>query len=218
MNDVQSKAKRECQDICISYNMNISITTTSELKEIHKMVQSTLELHTITFMSARFQFRGKFEVNNHSIVLKYYPATYYCIQMAEFHIKDKHDMQYFLNHITSQWKYGWNYSSVYKKWLKSPPKPDHIKNYWDGVQTFMCFLYGSAFGVMKLQFGHGLHVWNVWICLMCLLMVSLLFTMRPQLGHWYFCIPSTWTLISVQSVSAVDPADGVEGEVGVCVV
>ena len=53
---------------------------------------------------------------------------------------------------------------------------------------------------------------------MCPFMFSLLHTIRPQLGHWYFHTPSTWTLISVQSVSAVDPADDVEGEAGAWVV
>ena len=31
--------------------------------------------------------------------------------MAEFHIKDKQDMQYFLNHITNQWN-KWNMKNL----------------------------------------------------------------------------------------------------------
>ena len=71
------------------------MNTSSELQEICKIVQSTLEFY-ITFRSAGFEFGGKFDVNNHSIEVKYYSTTPYCIQMAEFHIKDKQDMQYFL--------------------------------------------------------------------------------------------------------------------------
>ena len=83
------------------------MNTSSELQEICKIVQSTLEFYNITFRSAGFEFGGKFDVNNHSIEVKYYSATPYCIQMAEFHIKDKQDMQYFLDHITDQWN-KWN--------------------------------------------------------------------------------------------------------------
>ena len=81
--------------------MNTSITKNSELQEIHKIVQSTLEFYNTTFRSARFEFGGKFDINNHSIEPKYYSATPYCIQMAEFHIKDKQEMKYILNHITN---------------------------------------------------------------------------------------------------------------------
>ena len=70
-------------------------------------MQSALEIYNATFRWTGFKFGGKFDVNNHSIELKYYSATPYCIQMAEFHIKDKQDMQYFLNHITDQWN-KWN--------------------------------------------------------------------------------------------------------------
>ena len=69
--------------------MNTSRTKTSELEEIHKIVQSTLEFYNTTFRSARFESDRKFDINNHSIELKYYSATPYCILMAEFHIKDK---------------------------------------------------------------------------------------------------------------------------------
>ena len=58
-------------------------------------MQSTLEFYNTIFRSVGFEFGGIFDVNNHSIELKYYSATPYCIQMAEFHIKDKQDMQYF---------------------------------------------------------------------------------------------------------------------------
>ena len=75
--------------------MNTSISKTSELEEICKRVQSTLEFYNIIFRSVGFEFGGKFDVNNHSIELKYYSVTPYCIQMAEFHIKGKQDMQYF---------------------------------------------------------------------------------------------------------------------------
>ena len=83
------------------------MNTSSELQEICKIVQSTLEFYNITFRSAGFEFGGKFDVNNHSIEVKYYSTTTYCIQMAEFHIKDKQDMYYFLNHITDRWN-KWN--------------------------------------------------------------------------------------------------------------
>ena len=59
----------------MSYNVN----TSSELQEIHEIVQSTLEFYNTTFRSAGFEFGGKFDVNNHSIELKYYSATPYCI-------------------------------------------------------------------------------------------------------------------------------------------
>ena len=87
--------------------MNTSVTKTSEHQEIGKIVQSTLEFYNTTFMSVGFEFGGKVDINNHSIELKYYSATPYCIQMTEFHIKDKQDRQYFLNHITNQWN-KWN--------------------------------------------------------------------------------------------------------------
>ena len=91
---------REHQDISIGYNMNTSRSKTSELEEIHKILQTTLEFYNTTFRPARFGFEGKFDINNQSIELKYYSGTPCCIQMAEFYIKDKKDMQYFLNHIT----------------------------------------------------------------------------------------------------------------------
>ena len=72
--------------------MNRSITKTSELHEICKIMQSILEFYNTTFRSTGFEFGGKFDVNNHSIELKYYSATPYYIQMAEFHIKDKQDV------------------------------------------------------------------------------------------------------------------------------
>ena len=83
--------------------MTTSIVKTSELEEICKIVQSTLDFYNTTFRSVGFDLGGKFEVNNYSIELTYYLAIPYCIQMAEFHIKDKQDMQYFLNHITDWW-------------------------------------------------------------------------------------------------------------------
>ena len=55
-------------------------------------MQSTLEFYNTPFRSAGSKFGRKFDVKNHSIELKYYSATPYCIQMAEFHIKDKQDM------------------------------------------------------------------------------------------------------------------------------
>ena len=71
-------------------------------------------IYNTTFRSARFEYGGKFDINNHSIELKYYSATPYSIQMAEFHIKDKQDMQYFLNHITNQWnKWDMRYWNLY---------------------------------------------------------------------------------------------------------
>ena len=83
--------------------MTTSRTKIGKLEEIHKIVQSTLDFYNTTFRSVEFNFRGKFEVNNKSIELKYYSATPYCIQMAEFNIKDKKNMQYFLNYITNLW-------------------------------------------------------------------------------------------------------------------
>ena len=77
------------------------MNTSSELQEICKIVQSTLKFYNTSFRSAGFEFGRKFYVNNHSIELKYYSGTPYCIQIAELHIRD---MQYFLNHITNQWK------------------------------------------------------------------------------------------------------------------
>ena len=47
------------------------MNTSSELQEIHKIVQSTLEFYNTTFRSAGFEFGGKFDVNNYSIELKY---------------------------------------------------------------------------------------------------------------------------------------------------
>ena len=82
--------------------MHISRTKTSELEEICEIAQSTLDFYNTTFTTAGFEFSGKFDINSHFIELKYYSATPYCIQMAEFHIKDKQDMQYFLSHITNQ--------------------------------------------------------------------------------------------------------------------
>ena len=79
------------------------MSTSSEPQEICKIVQSALEFYNTTYRSAGFEFGGKFDVNNHSVELKYYSATPYCIQMAEFHTKDRQDMQYFLNHIANQW-------------------------------------------------------------------------------------------------------------------
>ena len=76
--------------------MKTSRAKTSKLQEIHKIVQITLEFYNNTFRSTRFEFGGKFDVNNHSIELKYYSGTPYCIQITEFHIKDKQDMQHFL--------------------------------------------------------------------------------------------------------------------------
>ena len=87
--------------------MTTSIAKIAELEEICKIVQHTLDCYNTTFRSAGFDFEGKFEVNNNSIELKYYSATPYCIQMAEFHIKDRQDMQYFLNHRTDWWN-KWN--------------------------------------------------------------------------------------------------------------
>ena len=70
-----------------------SITKTSELEEICKTVQSTLDFYNTTFRSVGFELGGgEFEVYNHSTELKYYSVTPYCKQMAEFHIKDKQDM------------------------------------------------------------------------------------------------------------------------------
>ena len=83
--------------------MTTSKTKIGELEEMKKIVQCTLDFYNTTFRSVGFDFGGKLEVNNMSIELKYYSATPFCIQMAEFHIKDKKDMQYFLNHITNQW-------------------------------------------------------------------------------------------------------------------
>ena len=59
--------------------MNPSITKTSDLEENHKILQSTLEFYNTTFRSVGFEFGGKFDINNHSIKLKYYSATPYCI-------------------------------------------------------------------------------------------------------------------------------------------
>ena len=83
--------------------MYTSITKISELEEICQIVRTTLDFYNTTFRSVGFEFGGKFDINNHSIDLKYYSAILYCIQMAEFLIKEKQDMQYFLNHITNQW-------------------------------------------------------------------------------------------------------------------
>ena len=101
-----SKAKyseveaREHQDICITCNMNTSRSKTSELEEICKILETTLEFYNTTFRSTGFEFGGKSDINNQSIELKCYSGTPYCIQMAECYIKGKEDMQYLLNHIT----------------------------------------------------------------------------------------------------------------------
>ena len=63
--------------------MNTSRTKTSEHEEIHKIVKSTLEFYNTNFGSTGFKFGGKFDVNNHSIELKYYSATPYCIQKVD---------------------------------------------------------------------------------------------------------------------------------------
>ena len=70
--------------------MNASRVKTSELQEIHKIVQSTLEFYNTTLRSAKFEFGEKFDVNNHSIELKKYSAAPYCIQMAGFHRQARH--------------------------------------------------------------------------------------------------------------------------------
>ena len=78
--------------------MNTSITKTREPEEICQIVRTTLDFYTPP-TGLRDLSLGE---NLMSIDMKYCSATPYCIQMDEFHIKDK-DMQYFLNHITNQW-------------------------------------------------------------------------------------------------------------------
>ena len=62
--------------------MNTSITKTSELEEICQIVRTTLDFYKNTFRPVGFEFRGKFDINDHSIDLKYYSATPYCIEMG----------------------------------------------------------------------------------------------------------------------------------------